>query len=359
MRRFNEFLSLTPRRFREGVSAFEGFIGGRFRQYDRPDGSNGLLVAGVPTDVTDPHKPAHWDLPSWRNFVAEVVRSVGRHARSPDDVAQGIVQVWGWAGLWSGGVRAYCPTREEFHALSQVEVRVPWSQYRQPFDTFVVVVPDGVYGAPVSADIGVPVCCVSRVCQVRRVASFVMPSVWDGRMRADLFGSHWWQSGDDRPIDAYIADLPDSTDMTGTESAAVDVIKRVAINANLLLANAGARCVGPANPGHAARLRESLAKKRLPDAARRANEVELKAIPVIYGLDQRVRVYERECSGSDGVGGWRVRPHWRRGHWANVACGAARAERRLVFRPAVLVHAEQFAGSPADSRVVYTTAANN
>jgi hypothetical protein len=58
--------------------------------------------------------------------------------------------------------------------------------------------------------------------------------------------------------------------------------------------------------------------------------------------------------GRGGGGVWGEKDwHWRRGHWARVACGEGRAQRRLAFRKPVLVRADKFPGGAGDFTTIY------
>lgn len=296
--------------------------------------------------------------PDWRQRFAAFVGYLIANNRD-EGHGHNLVEAWALAGLAADGPKVYRPTRDECLALAQVEMNVPWPLYRQPFDTVAVALPDDLYTAPLSADVGTPVAVVSRLDVARRVVSLAAVGLTaDGEAGNHLTGQYVWADGSEQPIESHIGRLTGYYgDLSDDEEAAQVRLIRVAVNACLLLTQYGHRSLGKANPGYAARLEASLRKKGLPESVRRANRAALHALPELIGFDQHVRVYDHagEPHGGGGERG-EVRPHWRRGHWANVACGTGRAERRLVFRRPVLVHADRFAGSPADTRVTLTTA---
>lgn len=338
MKRFNTWLNkyLTPTD-RLIAEAFEKSIA----RSDKPDGTTQY--------VCDPRVAASF-CPADRRLAEWMAIFGGRCFRDKDSVDKEMVL----AGLATQGVRVYAPTVDECHALMQVELKVPVSVYRQPFETMVVVFPDDLYPRDVSADVGKPSAIVGRFCPERfDCLSVLIP----GTGSYDLHARYDFAIADPHQlIEPYIQACPSYGDPEPDESAVTASSVRLFINANMLLTKFGARRLGVVNPEYEAKLRASLDKKRLPEAARAANEHALKAMPVLYGFDQHVRIYEQEGAATEGgAGGYEVKPHWRRGHWANQVHGAGGALRKLVFRPAVLVNAHRFGGAASDTRVTMTT----
>lgn len=343
MKRFNQWLNAAPQVVRVMYTALLGLDGatpvslpnGRFGY--RPQNFQAALAA-CPAGV----RPGEW---------ADFLRLMARGA--PESLFEG----WVIGGLFRQGPRVYCPTADEFRALSQVELRIPWDMYRQPFEVMCLAIPDGVLPSPVSDEVGDPCVAIIRHDHAKRLFSMTAQGLRaNGSWGANLTGQYSWVEGSDETIEDHISKLPDPADVSGTEDECLGVVRRVAINAFLLLSNKGARRLGVTNPEFEQRLTQSLKKKKLPDAVRKANEDALRMMPVVYGFDQSVRLYEREsdCDGT-GPGGWAVRPHWRRGHWANQAHGPGGSLRKLIFRPAVMINAEKFAGDVCNTRTVYTT----
>lgn len=305
-----------------------------------------IAFQSQPADEVAAAAPQKVPLHTWVAFVREM-------AQSP----VGLFEGWALSGLATDGPRVFCPTADECHALSQIEMNVPWEAYRQPFDTFVVALPDGFYPRAVSPDVGKPVACVSRLDADARVMSCTVMCLLDGGQPGNsLTGQYAWRPGAVDTIERHVSVLPNDGSLNDTEDAAQDRVKRILINACLLLTQYGCRPLGPASPEHVARLRTSLGKKRLPPAIAQANRDALTAAPMLYGFDQHIRVFDR--TGDDhGEGGGHhtsAKPHWRRGHWARQPCGTGLTERRLVFRRPVLVNAHRLGGDVADTRVTLT-----
>jgi len=73
-------------------------------------------------------------------------------------------------------------------------------------------------------------------------------------------------------------------------------------------------------------------------------DIDLLTHPILYAFAEEVVVFHRETreenGEGNGVGGWTVKPHWRRGHWRLQPCGPGRSERRRIAIPSVLVNGQ-------------------
>lgn len=335
MKRFNAWVNSHPPAMLDCLVACHG------RPMLRPVESGRRIVFPA-RSAADAIAPAGLRPDDWRVWIDAMAE--------PDMRVQTCVI----SSLFHDGIKAYAPTPEEWLALSQVEMNVPWSAYRQPFPTVVTLIPECHYPDPVSEGLGRPAAVITRHDPAARV--FLAVYVGDHAVK-NLMSHYCWSPDSAEAIEGHFRGVGNPHQVDSDEMAFIDRAKRVAMNANMLLTHSGAVRLGAANPEYDARLRSSLAKKSLPPAVRAANERELRKLPTLYGFDQHVRVYEREGGPAHGGGsGHEVKPHWRRGHWAHQPCGAGRAERRLVFRPAVMVNAHRFGGRPADTRLTMTTA---
>lgn len=342
MKLLNKWINHVPPELRDAYRALSDIpaiacplnLGGKFA-FLNPTESQAL--AACPPSI----QPGAW---------LDFVRHIGSRSN-------GLLEAWALSGVFMGGFKTYAPTANEFEALSRVEVRIPWSEYRQPFSVMTVAIPEGVFAPPISSDVGEPAAIIARHEPKTNLFSLVLVSNdFGGVPAASLTSQHAPRPDDNRSMEEVIGELP-SEDVTQDESSVIAKCLRVAINANLLLTNKGAKRIGAANPDYEAKLRKSLDKKNLPDSVRKANERSLRELPIVYGFEQHVRVYEQEPgSGAGGEGGHNVRPHWRRGHWAHQRHGPAGSLRKLIFRPAVMVNAAQFGGELSDTKAVYTTA---
>ena len=323
---------------------------GLLKPVAHPGGLIGMPgMAGIGKCFEESSTPEGYTYDQWIGFIRMAI------IRAP---SRAILETWAIGGLVTQGVRVYCPTVDECNALSQIELNVPWSAYRQPYDTFVVVLPDGFYDRPVRSDGSYPVACICRLDAEACVAAFIVCCADNEKESHSFTGQYVWADNPNVDIEDHWAGLLDvPSELTDTEDEARERIKRIAINACLALTHYGCREIGSANPEYAARLEANLHKKRLPESVARANRAALEAIPTVYGFDQHVKVFDRDGPATGGSGTHDgPKPHWRRGHWAHQAHGPGFSERKLIFRRPVMVNAVRFAGDEAATRVTLTTA---
>lgn len=306
-------------------------------------------------------RPEAYPVNDWNELIKRVLK------REESGVYTNLANSWCYAGLFTDGPKVYCPTLEEWEGLSRVELRVPVGLYRQPFPTTTVIIPDGAFGV-VSDLIGTPQFVTVRHWiapagkQSGLIAGFLVGDVQE-RYELD-FRIAWIDDGEEhiesrlQKIDnAALNPFGEAVRLKEDEPAAMDKIKRATLNACLLLSQHAPRPLGRSNPEYAAKL-AAKAGKRLPAHIQAANAKQLRLMPMLYGFHQHIRVVERETEPDDpnptGACPPRV-PHWRRGHWANLAVGTGRKEHRLHFRAAKLVNEHLLKGPRSNTRVTMTT----
>lgn len=271
----------------------------------------------------------------------------------PSDLARPLITGWTIGGVFIDGPRVFCPTADEYNALARTEIAVRLEDYRQPYPVMVIEIPPGT-GFPVDPNYGTGELVFARLDRENRVIGTVFVGDGPGFLMNTMA---WTADSEDVVEDRLMRRFPTDAALWTSEDAR-EVSKshwRAAMNACLLLATYGCRSLGKDNPEYAARLEAKLRKKGVPEAVREQNRRALRMIPERVVIDQAIRIFNREVVRPEpgDPTGRTVRPHWRRGHWANVAAGPGRAERRRVFRAATMVHPEGLAGhAPA---VVLTT----
>jgi hypothetical protein len=257
---------------------------------------------------------------------------------------------WLISGMIGEGPKLYCPSARECDAFSQVEASVPWGEYRQPFDTTTLILPEGFRFSrqdQLSPDVGTPFAISART---RREGNYMCLLVHCTGERS-LSTTRVFKSDDVLMEEEIVGDT-----LTQGDSEAIRDAMRIMANACMLLTQAGARKLGRTNEDAARRLEAKLGKK-LPPAAAKANERALRLIPVVYGFDQHVQIYDEgkeEAPEGEAQGGYSLKPHWRRGYWQRQPCGEGRRERKLQFRKPLLVNAHLLAGPLRNTRVTMT-----
>lgn len=305
----------------------------------------------------------------WRDVFVD---RINPQARAAD-----LLEIWNTGNFLRSGVKLYVPSAEEFTALSQVEIRVPWSEFQMPFESFGLVIPDSLFTVTdTERDFGEPVVTIARLCPVHQVFSLITYGNGSIGNRAvgitaypeDTPGTALMMQTptvlhDNREIESFLSGLNQCTDLgpvTHTESEINNMAARVLFNVCLLMTEPGAlKKFGPVNPSYYNKLKDSLDKKGLPEAARAANTRSLRLHPVVYGFQQHIKLleYKTETQSNEATGEtWHVKPHWRRGHWLNQACGKRGQERhhKRQFRPAVLVNRHLLEGPDSSTRVIVT-----
>lgn len=314
-------------------------------------------------------RPEDVSVANWNELIANTFHSA-------DGLFHNLSAMWTIAGIFKEGPKIYCPTAEEFEGLARVEVGVPLSVYRQPFPVTILVVPEGVFPHSLSPNFGRPAFIAVRFfCGADDgglgglIDGLVVgdaPAKM-GERRIELnFRIVWNDEGNDL-IEARLKKIRQATfDFTGlgercgkvaeAEADALEILKRVCLNACLLLSQQTPKLIGKANPAHAAKLAASRAKK-LPKHVAAANERALHLMPTVYGFHQHIKVVERVKEenpvATDSCPP--KKPHWRRGFWRNQTCGEGHRDRRLTFIPATLVNEHLLSGPLHNTHVTMTT----
>lgn len=236
-------------------------------------------------------------------------------------------------------------------ALENFELNVSCTDYQQPFPSVVIELPQDYIKkriVPFKRGTHSPDFAVVHHDQQRNVVMLIirmsshqvltrllklelaptMEEVWD-------MGKRSWGP-------------EDSLAMTPEENQLGTAICKLALNVCLLATAYGVRCLGPDNPSHHQRLQRyaQLARKKGRERIEQA-DLDVLLMPMRYAFAEDVVLYTKEASTgheSNGVGGWTVSPHWRRGHWRWQPCGPGRSERRRIAIPSVLVNGHVLVG---------------
>lgn len=311
----------------------------------------------------------------------DLAESVEASGASADAIASMGVITFIEKQILDHGPKVYAPTTDQLDALLNTHPNFAIEDYRQPFNTFCMAVPDdfpwphtGVNRPAVVVGHDTPVNSKGErsitmvFCEDRRGAALPpgltvrggdMFLVWSPHTK---FTIHQFKDGTDISTAArYLAAWAGMKDEFGLDvlgrAGVVDALARLGaayLNACMALTGFGAVHKGKANPLFEADLRRSLAKKKLPDKVRAACERDLKLLPDLYGFDQSVRLFDRE-GGEPGEGGSgrEMTTHWRRGHWTRQPCGVGRADRKMLFRKPCLVRADRFVGDHSATTATY------
>ncbi len=236
------------------------------------------------------------------------------------------------------GPKIFRPTALQCEALENVNVTLHQDEYKQPYPTCIVELPDDHSSNRLVPD--------ATGLFVEQRPEFVYIDTTEGIVSQVIFSSHYAISlryeGQPTLEDWLNTPIPESTlaaDPAEHQMAAT--VTRLALNFLLLVMDHGCKMV-PDDP----EAYQRAAEKRDRTGSRKKKKNLTKALenwPHVHLLDQAISLFEREgqpASASDEFArpGTPKRPHWRRGHWRGVACGPHRSERKRMFIPAVLVN---------------------
>jgi hypothetical protein len=266
-------------------------------------------------------------------------------AAAQHDGLDALLGVYLTTKILANGPKVYQPRDADCFAMEAIRPQVPLAEYRQPFPTFLIELPDAYRQA-------------RRVKNLRPVAialhhddNLLLSSVfWEngGLSFSGLAAEHPEETVEQIMARMHQKTWQDELPPLDEESSYAESAIRLGINACLLLMHYGCRALGYDNPSHAARLQRRLAKNKKGDRVQQQMQHELDVMPLRYGFDQVVTLYDREEGAAEMMhqGGWTVKPHWRAGHWRMQVFGAGRAERKRIFIKPVLVKGDQLVQSP-------------
>lgn len=330
-----------------------------FHTHPRARPGHNVEVTGFRADDLRDARPPSVDPVLWVRYCYLIAGDANRAAGSQ-------VELWTSAGMCAHGLRCYRPTAAEFLALGMTDVSVSFGDYRQPYECFVTVVPPDLPNRSMR-DVGNVSAVLTRWSPGRGILSHTV--FGDGTGGLNVNGFYVWHDDPSELVSARMeawrtvdkAELPEFKSglyvpLDDDEEEFYRLCLRAAFNANLLLANYGAREVGPANPAHAERCKETLRKKSAPEGAKANARNELRRMPTVFTIDQHVDLLDRHGRPADAGDptGRHVRCHWRRGHWARQPHGEGRSLRKMIYRKPLLVHADEFGGSASATRVTYS-----
>lgn len=344
MQEFNKWYTSLGHELREGFAALNMLpwihpkYNGQCPQFGNPSPE-------VWKEIVDKSRPKSFTKDKWRKFC-------WNKAEGLDGTV--LAGSWGVSGLFSQGIKAYCPTDREFSSLAQVEIALPWDCYRQPFETTLIVLPKGVREGLNSTKVKKPVAVICRYSKAGRFTTVILVGAGVQGLFSQVVQVIPWTKN---IIETDLGNVPSPTGDMKDEAKPGDYIRRAAINANLLLVQYGAKRLRSADPKREQRLEELLQKKR-SNSSREALATDLRNIPVIYGFEQEIKIYEEYTdkfellNQTDRV----MKPHWRRGHWSFAPYQRELGDKgKRVFKKPVMVNRKYFLGQDSDTKVTMVT----
>lgn len=264
--------------------------------------------------------------------------------------------------LAATGMKVYHPTADEFRLCSEVEVRLPWAEFALPFPLVFVTIPDEfgaafppIRSATPTADFFPRVVGLLRTGDAftRTIYSYGPHTTASTRFHTvmmnppDTFIEETLRQDEQRQAQAF---AQRGRDYAAEYADNCLVVVRAAINYVLLVMSSGASRV-EGDPRAQAEAERAACRK---PGRRRRRELDqaVDRAAEYYRLAQTIEVGQREAFRSDDTStpdGWKLKPHWRRAHWAAQPHGPGNSLRKKILRPFVFVKPDLFKGERIDT----------
>lgn len=224
-------------------------------------------------------------------------------------------------------------TEEQYQVLQHVDVRLELADFTSPYPTLLVDLPPGHMHKAVIVYQYRPDICVA--------VSYSYDS------RSDIVTLIYQRPGHflEETLEKY------GQDCDAAECAENLQSLRVAFNMALALSNFGCHA-DYLLPKEVERDRKLASEQT--ERGKRARQ-RLRESPRLVTFDREVVLHATRghTAGTGEPTGGEKSFHWRRGHWAMVACGASHTERRRVLRRPCMVRADLLAVDESDTTTTY------
>lgn len=254
-----------------------------------------------------------------------------------------LLQLYTLSRVLSDGPKIVQPTVEQCEALAQIDLKLTFGEYEQPFPAFIVELP--VFIRQQLTDKFGEVC-----------PRFVI-SVLDRKQKVLVITCHQDVKSTDeeryivfstakhnRSIEESLREI----NADGSDTRQAMIIERIAMNLALLLVRFGHIESGPIDPKVVAQQTEILKRCKSERKRQRARRLLDAAISKVT-LSQNVKFYNKTqpSPASDESFGSQKSPHWRRGHFRRARVGAGRTDRKLIFVRPCFINRQHFGGEMA------------
>lgn len=269
-------------------------------------------------------------------------------------------------GAIGGGPKVIRLTNVDFEVLEKIDLTINISDYKQPFETMIVEWPEGYSEA---REIKNPRAgqydSMSRHLHEETHRPLFAIIRHDPKMNAifivvalsshDVYNTVIYledktieqELQDKFGLEAYQGSLP----ITDEERRVYLGVMRAALNACLYVSDFGHVAEGPDNPKHHQRLQHFVdVARKSKDPARLAKaQRELRRHPMIYSIEQDVRLKVTRSRERNGDTGRTVGPHWRRGHHRQQRYGKGLTEKKRIWIFPTQVNWDFFDGDSKDT----------
>lgn len=282
------------------------------------------------------------------------------------------------AKILGEGPKVFCPDQMNLEAMENIEIGIELSDYNQPYPTMIVELPEKYLEEKVAYcpqfdckhtpimigihhDKEIMVCGIyfwskDQKYEMNQCITFVIFGE-SGKTIEELLNIA------EKKIEYQGSEVVDQSELRVAYSVA-----RAGINALGILYETGCRRIGTNNDSYYLKLMKRIQKRQRkkgyrPDSEQEKlenDQKELKAIPVIYGFTQEIKLYDIQKSSQEKVKelehkeGRKVRPHWRRGFRRRQHHGVGNKEIKIVTIKPVLVNMDLYKGKTSDTFVEYS-----
>lgn len=252
------------------------------------------------------------------------------------------------AAFIATGPKFFRPDADQCAAMANVEVRIQFGDFRMPFPALAVVFPTAY-----AREHRLPpaVLCHWRPDGIAIIGG----NPFNGNGKSHTFNACFAGSGNPNPLEHLFEEVVYDSRPELPQDWDCVAAYRIAVNCCLALTQYETRLRDLNDTANLRRL-AGAANPQKRDRARRL----LLGEPKVIEFTQDVLFHDTAgaAPGGGGAGeptGRAVSTHWRRGHWRRQAYGprTADARHKLVFIKPVLVRADRFAGTPAETMAIY------
>lgn len=266
---------------------------------------------------------------------------------TPKDKAMAFPFTYAMGNAMAFGPKVFVPTVEQFDAMTKVDINIPIRDFRSPYPTLVIKIPEESSKALAKQFNWQGKMPEWSLISHKKTFIFVLQTF-------DLDVHYAFQ---ERPQFPTIEDAlhtfvtknqtwSDTTDFADQEMGLL--ISRAVINTCLMLTHYGYRDGGPLYPDQWRAHRENPKLAHLKSA-------DFRAVELTQNVTIRETRYIPLNSGSPT--GYEVKPHWRRGHWRRQAGFLEIIEKggspKLSFVRPCFVRPDRVIGDIGDSQTTY------
>ena len=230
---------------------------------------------------------------------------------------------------YTSGLKVVRPTLDQCLALENVELNIPLTDYKQPYQTIFVEYPQQ-YKRHLTNKYS---CTCPDLTALHATDNYLLCTNYLHTKAPTI--SFAAAIKHTLNIEDIISSIEDKKEANVTLAT-----NRVAFNLMLMMTNFGFDHIGY----------ENVKQHRYYE---RKEPARAKQDAYYVALKQEIKLYEKRIVSESTGSGSPKQPHWRRGHWRMQAYGKDHSLRKPIFIKPIFIHSDLFKGSMVDTRVTY------